>query len=80
MAREGWAGLGRRQGRLSSGDHRARPGSGHGAGVRGGAGQKETLGLRRGMSSGLWHQPTQGSGWVTMGRLFSLSISQLIQH
>ena len=80
MAREGWAGLGRRQGRLSSGDQRARPGSGHGAGVRGGAGQKETLGLRRGMSSGLWHQPTQGSSWVTMGRLFSLSISQLIQH
>ena len=80
MAREGWAGLGRRQGRGSSGDRQARPGSGHGAGVRGGVGQKETLGLWRGMSSGLWHQPTQGSGWVTLDRLFSLSTSQLIHH
>lgn len=75
MVREGWAGLGRRQGRLSPGNRCAGPGSGHGAGVRGGAGQKETLGLRRGMSSGLWHQPRQGSRWVILGRSFSLCVS-----
>lgn len=75
VVREGRGGLGRRQGRLSPGNRCARPGSGHGAGMRGGAGQKETLGLRRGLSSGLWHQPRQSSRWVTLGRSFSLRIS-----
>lgn len=43
--------------------------------MRGGAGQKEALGLRRRMSSGLWHQPKQSSCWVTLGWSFSLRVS-----